>query len=284
MEFVIITGMSGAGKSQAIKVLEDINYYCMDNLPPMLLPNFAELCNTSKKSVDKIAVVVDIRGGIFFNDLFTSLNVLSENGIRYSILYLDATDEELVKRYKEQRRPHPLSTTGIILDGIKEERKILNDVKQKSNYIIDTTNLKLGRLKEEIISIFLDGKISHNLTINFNSFGYKYGIPSDSDLVFDVRFLPNPYYVESLKLCTGNQKEVQDYVMKYDVSKVFLNKLIDMLEFLLPNYIKEGKSNLVISVGCTGGKHRSVTIANKLAEYFGNENYRVVLSHRDEMK
>ncbi len=274
MEFVIITGMSGAGKSQAVKVLEDMNYYCMDNLPPMLLPNFAELCKASTKSVDKVAVVVDIRGGIFFNDLFTSLDALSENGIKYSILYLDATDDELVKRYKELRRPHPLSTTGIILDGIKEE----------SNYIIDTTNLKLGRLKEEIISIFMDGKISHNLTLTFISFGYKYGIPHDSDLVFDVRFLPNPYYVETLKALTGNQKEVQEYVMKYDVSKVFLNKLIDILEFLLPNYIKEGKSNLVVAIGCTGGKHRSVTIANKLADYFGNDNYRVTISHRDEMK
>lgn len=284
MEFVIITGMSGAGKSQAVKVLEDMNYYCMDNLPPMLLPNFAELCKASTKSVDKVAVVVDIRGGIFFNDLFTSLNVLSENGIKYSILYLDASDDELVKRYKELRRPHPLSTTGIILDGILEERKILKDVKQKSNYIIDTTNLKLGRLKEEIISIFRDGKISHNLTISFVSFGYKYGIPNDSDLVFDVRFLPNPYYIESLKPLTGNNKEVQDYVMKFDLSKVLLRKLIELLEFLMPNYIQEGKTNLVISIGCTGGKHRSVTIANKLADHFGNENYRVTISHRDELK
>ena len=284
MEFVIITGMSGAGKSQAIKVLEDLNYYCMDNLPPMLLPNFAELCKASTKSVDKVAVVVDIRGGIFFNDLFTSLSVLSEKGIKYSILYLDASDDELVKRYKELRRPHPLSKTGIILDGIREERKVLKDVKQKSNYIIDTTNLKLGRLKEEVIRIFIDGKISHNLTISFVSFGYKYGIPSDSDLVFDVRFLQNPYYIESLKHLTGNSKEVQDYVMSFDLSKVFLHKLIDLLEFLLPNYIQEGKTNLVISIGCTGGKHRSVTIANKLADYFGNDNYRVIITHRDELK
>lgn len=284
MEFVIITGMSGAGKSQAVKVLEDLNYYCMDNLPPMLLPNFAELCKASTKTVDKVAVVVDIRGGIFFNDLFTSLEVLSEKGIRYSILYLDATDEELVKRYKELRRPHPLSETGIIIDGIMKEREILKDVKQKSDYIIDTTRLKLGRLKEEMTRIFVEGKISHNLTVTFVSFGYKYGIPNDSDLVFDVRFLPNPYYVENLKRLTGNNKEVQDYVMSYDISNEFYNKLIDLLKFLLPNYIQEGKTNLIISIGCTGGKHRSVTIANKLAEYFGNENYRVTISHRDELK
>lgn len=284
MEFVIITGMSGAGKSQAVKVLEDLNYYCMDNLPPMLLPNFAELCKASTKTVDKVAVVVDIRGGIFFNDLFTSLEVLSEKGIRYSILYLDATDEELVKRYKELRRPHPLSETGIIIDGIMKEREILKDVKQKSDYIIDTTRLKLGRLKEEMTRIFVEGKISHNLTVTFVSFGYKYGIPNDSDLVFDVRFLPNPYYIENLKRLTGNNKEVQDYVMSYDISNEFYNKLIDLLKFLLPNYIQEGKTNLIISIGCTGGKHRSVTIANKLAEYFGNENYRVTISHRDELK
>lgn len=284
MEFVIITGMSGAGKSQAVKVLEDLNYYCMDNLPPMLLPNFAELCKASTKTVDKVAVVVDIRGGIFFDDLFTSLEVLKEKGIKYSILFLDAGDDELVKRYKELRRPHPLSETGIIIDGIKKEREILINVKQKSDYIIDTTSLKLGRLKEEVTRIFLEGKIYHNLTVSFVSFGYKYGIPSDSDLVFDVRFLPNPYYIESLKYLTGNNAEVQDYVMSNDVSVDFLNRLIDMLKFLLPNYIQEGKSNLIISIGCTGGKHRSVTIANKLAEHFGKENYRVTVSHRDEFK
>lgn len=284
MEFVIITGMSGAGKSQAVKVLEDLNYYCMDNLPPMLLPNFAELCKASTKTVDKVAVVVDIRGGIFFDDLFTSLEVLKEKGIKYSILFLDATDEELVKRYKELRRPHPLSQTGIIIDGIKKEREILINVKQKSDYIIDTTSLKLGRLKEEVTRIFIEGKIYHNLTVSFVSFGYKYGIPSDSDLVFDVRFLPNPYYVESLKHFTGNKVEVQNYVMASDVSNEFLKRLINLLEFLLPNYIQEGKTNLVVSIGCTGGKHRSVTIVNKLADHFGNENYRVIVSHRDEFK
>lgn len=284
MEFVIITGMSGAGKSQAVKVLEDINYYCMDNLPPMLLPNFAELCKASTKIVDKVAVVVDIRGGIFFNDLFTSLDVLSENGIKYSILYLDASDDELVKRYKELRRPHPLSSTGRIVDGIVKEREKLEEVKLKANYIIDTTGLKIGRLKEEILNIFLNGEIAHNLTLNIVSFGYKYGIPHDSDLVFDVRFLPNPYYVDSLKNHTGNEKIVQDYVMKFNKSKIFLDKLIDILEFLLPNYIEEGKSNIVISIGCTGGKHRSVTIANKIAEHFGDKNYRVILTHRDETK
>ena len=271
----------GAGKSQAIKVLEDINYYCMDNLPPALLPNFAELCTESTKDVNKVAVVADIRGGIFFKDLFISLEDLKNKGLKYSVLFLDASDEELVKRFKELRRPHPLSTNGTIIDGILEERELLSEVKQRSNYIIDTSNMKLGRLKEEILNIFLEGKISHNLNISVMSFGYKYGLPHDADLVFDVRFLPNPFYIEDLKHHTGNEKVVQDYVMGFEESNVFLNKLVDMLDFLMPLYIKEGKSNLVIGIGCTGGQHRSVTIANKLSHILSTKNYRVMISHRD---
>lgn len=284
MEFVIITGMSGAGKSQAIKVLEDINYYCMDNMPPALLPNFASLCKSSSKEVNKVAVVADIRGGIFFKDLFNSLDEINSMGIQYRILFLDASDDELVKRYKEQRRPHPLSTTGTIIDGIHEERLSLEEVKKRSNYIIDTTNMKLGRLKEELLNIFLQGNITHNLNITIMSFGYKYGLPQDSDLVFDVRFLPNPYYIESLKHFTGNDKNVQDYVMSFDITETFINKLKDLLQFLMPHYIKEGKSNLVIAIGCTGGKHRSVTISNKIAAFLKDENYRVLLNHRDVEK
>ena len=284
MELVIITGMSGAGKSQAVKVLEDMNYYCMDNLPPMLLLNFAELCKNSTKAVEKIALVADIRGGIFFDDLFKSLEELKNRGINYRILFLDASDEVLVKRYKELRRPHPISEDGNILDGIKNEREILSEVKDKADYIIDTSKLKLGRLKEEIVSIFRDGNVVPNITLSFVSFGFKYGIPSDADMVMDVRFLPNPYYIEPLKTLTGNSKEVQDYVMGFEVSRVFFNKLIDMLTFLIPNYIEEGKTNLVVAIGCTGGKHRSVTLANKLGEYFENDNYRTVVLHRDDVK
>jgi len=284
MEFVILTGMSGAGKSQAIKVLEDINYYCMDNMPPALLPNFAELCKGSSKEVNKVAVVADIRGGFFFKDLFNSLDILKNKGIGYRVLFLDASDDELVKRYKELRRPHPLSTTGTIIDGIQEERILLKEVKQKSDYIIDTSNMKLGRLKEEILSIFLSGKISHNLSVTVMSFGYKYGIPQDSDLVFDVRFLPNPYYIEELKYYTGNDVKVQEYVMGFDTSITFVEKLVDILVFLMPLYAEEGKSNLVISIGCTGGKHRSVTISNKIADILKEKNYRILLTHRDVMK
>nr|WP_300091971.1 RNase adapter RapZ [Sedimentibacter sp.] len=284
MEFVIITGMSGAGKSQAIKIMEDINYYCMDNLPPALLPNFAELCSSSSKDVNKVAVVADIRGGIFFKDLFNSLDELKNKGIKYRILFLDASDEELVKRYKEQRRPHPLSSTGTIVDGIHEERLSLEEVKKRSDYIIDTTSMKIGRLKEELLNIFVQGNISYNINITVMSFGYKYGLPQDSDLVFDVRFLPNPFYIEELKSFTGNDKNVQDYVMGFDTTSTFIEKLKDMLFFLLPHYIKEGKSNLVISIGCTGGKHRSVTISNHIASILSNENYRVLLNHRDVEK
>lgn len=280
MELVIITGMSGAGKSQAIKVLEDINYYCMDNLPPALLPNFAELCKNSSMDVNKVAVVADIRGGIFFKDLFNSLKELENKGIKYSILYLDASDEDLIKRFKEHRRPHPLNSTSI-LDGITEERKRLEEVKNKSNYIIDTTNMKLSRLKEEIINIFVEGDISYNLNITIMSFGYKYGLPQESDLVFDVRFLPNPFYIDELKNNTGNDENVQDYIMGFEDTSIFLNKIIDLFRFLFPLYIKEGKTNLVISIGCTGGKHRSVTISNYLASMLTGENYRVLLSHRD---
>jgi len=284
MEFVIITGMSGAGKSQTIKILEDINYYCMDNMPPALLPNFAELCNSSSKDVNKVAVVADIRGGIFFKDLFNSLDELRNKGIKYRILFLDASDDELVKRYKEQRRPHPLSTTGTIIDGIREERISLEEVKKRSDYIIETTNMKIGRLKEELLNIFVQGNISFNLNVTVMSFGYKYGIPQDSDLVFDVRFLPNPFYIEELKNFTGNDKNVQDYVMGFDTTSIFIEKLTDLILFLLPHYIKEGKSNLVISIGCTGGKHRSVTISNLIASILSKKNYRVLLNHRDVEK
>ena len=284
MEFVIITGMSGAGKSQAIRVLEDINYYCMDNLPPALLPNFAELCKSSSMDVNKVAVVADIRGGIFFKDLFNSLEELKSKGIKYHILFLDTSDDDLIKRFKEQRRPHPLSSTGTIIDGILEERNRLEEVKKKSDYIIDTTNMKLGRLKEELLRIFVKGNISYNLNITVMSFGYKYGLPQESDLVFDVRFLPNPFYIDELKNYTGNDKNVQDYVMSFDTTSIFLEKLLDMLKFLLPLYTKEGKSNLVISIGCTGGKHRSVTISNYLANMLTAENFRVLINHRDAGK
>ncbi|EOD00419.1 RNase adapter RapZ [Caldisalinibacter kiritimatiensis] len=281
MEFTVITGMSGAGKSQAMKVMEDIGYYCMDNLPPALLPKFAELCYDSKRTISKIAVVLDLRGGKFFNDLFNSLEKLKGSGFKYRILFLDASDEVIIKRYKELRRPHPLSPHGRVIDGIEEEREKLKEVRAKADYIIDTTSFTLGMLKEEIKKIFLEGKEAKSLTVSVLSFGFKHGIPIDADLVFDVRFLPNPHYIEELREFTGNDKQVQDYVMGWEHTRVFVEKLIDMLDFLIPYYIKEGKTQLVIGIGCTGGKHRSVTVANVLYERLKEKEHRVIINHRD---
>ncbi|CCQ97960.1 conserved hypothetical protein [[Clostridium] ultunense Esp] len=281
MEFVIITGMSGAGKSQAMKAMEDMGYYCMDNLPPTLLPKFAELCHQSKRNIDKVAVVVDIRGGIFFEDLFKGLEELNEEGIKYSILFLDALDQVLIKRYKELRRPHPLNPKGGILNGILEERKLLEEVKKKADFVIDTSKLTIGMLKEEIYKIFFEGLELRKLTISIVSFGFKHGMLLDADLVFDVRFIPNPYYVPELKDFTGEDEDVKRYVFHWDQTNIFMDKLMDMLEFLIPYYIKEGKTQLIIGIGCTGGKHRSVAIANEIEKRLKENEHRAIVSHRD---
>lgn len=282
MEFVIITGMSGAGKSQAVKALEDIGYYCMDNLPPMLLPKFAHLCITSKKDIEKVALVVDIRGGIFFDDLFTALDEIKDMGLKHRILFLDAKNKVLIKRYKELRRPHPLSQDSSLIDGIEAERKILEKVKETSDYIIDTSNFTIGMLKEEINNIFYEGKRSKRLTILMVSFGFKHGILLDGDLIFDVRFLPNPHYIEEIKSFSGLDKEVKDYVFSFDATNTFIDKLLDLLEYLIPHYIKEGKTNLVIGIGCTGGKHRSVAISEELSRQLVDSGYRTIVKHRDK--
>lgn len=281
MRFVIVTGMSGAGKSQAIKFLEDIGFFCVDNLPPSLIPKFAEICFAPNSEINKVALGIDIRGGRLFSDLFSGLSSVKDNGYNYEILFLDASDDVLVKRYKETRRKHPLALEDRINTGIEKERKILNDVKERSSYIIDTSNLLTRQLKEEINHIFLEDKKFESLIITVLSFGFKYGIPNDSDLVFDVRFIPNPYYISDMKEPTGNDDKVKDYVMKWSESQQFLNKLKDMVEFLIPNYIKEGKNQLVISIGCTGGKHRSVTLANALYNSLKQCGHRVIIEHRD---
>ena len=280
MKFVIVTGMSGAGKSTVLKFLEDINYFCADNLPPALLLKFAELFEQGSE-IDKVALGIDIRGGKLFDDLFQGLSLLTENGYDYDILFLDASDESLIKRFKETRRSHPLSGTGSIAEGIKKERDILNEVKKRANYIIDTSNILTRELKEKINSIFVLNEKFESLMISVCSFGFKYGIPIDSDLVFDVRFLPNPFYIQELKECTGNDISVSDYVMGFEESRIFLDKLIDMVEFLIPEYIKEGKNRLVISIGCTGGKHRSVTLANQLYKALESKQHSVGLKHND---
>ena len=281
MRFVIVTGMSGAGKTSVLKFLEDINFFCVDNLPPALLPKFAELCYEQEGEIERVAMGIDIRGGRLFNDLFEVLSDLQEKGYEYEILFLDASDEVLIKRYKETRRSHPLSRNGSIQEGIYKEREMLRDVKTKATYIIDTSQALTRQLKEQINNIFVENKKHENLVITIQSFGFKYGIPTDSDLVFDVRFLPNPFYIQELKELTGNDEPVSSYVMQFEESQNFLNKLVDMVEFLIPLYIKEGKNNLVISIGCTGGKHRSVTLANALYQALDKEKHTVLLKHHD---
>lgn len=281
MRFVVITGVSGAGKSQVIKYLEDIGFFCVDNLPPALIPKFAEICYQSSGKMDKIALIIDIRGGELLNDLFPSLSSLKEAGFSYEILFLEASDDVLIKRFKETRRSHPLAPEGRIIKGIREERRILQTIKDKANHIIDTSNLSTRQLKEEIANLFIQGKAFEGMIINIISFGFKYGIPIDCDLVFDVRFIPNPYYIQSMKKLTGKHETVKEFVLKCGETVEFLNKIGDMLEFLIPNYIKEGKSQLVIGIGCTGGKHRSVAIGDEIWRTLKEKQHRVVIDHRD---
>ncbi|MGN8800926.1 RNase adapter RapZ [Candidatus Merdisoma sp. HCP28S3_D10] len=282
MRFVIVTGMSGAGRSTALRVLEDAGYFCVDNLPISLIEKFSELIYPGNTEVTKAALGIDIRSGKAFDELAAVLEELSVAGVNYEILFLDASDEVLVKRYKETRRSHPLALDGRVADGIHEERKRLEFLRKQADYIIDTSNLLTRELKQELDKIFVQNKNFKNLVISVLSFGFKYGIPTDSDLVFDVRFLPNPYYYEDLRKLSGNDRPVQDFVMGFEVSHRFLDKLIDMIQFLIPNYVLEGKNQLVISIGCTGGKHRSVTLANKLYERLReNTDYAVRIEHRD---
>lgn len=285
MKFVILTGMSGAGKSTALKMLEDMGYFCVDNLPIALIEKFAELADMPGSETQKVAVGIDIRSGQRLEGLQGVLENLRENGKQFQILYLDSTDEVLVKRYKETRRTHPLSGGERVDRGIAEERVRMEFLKKQADYILDTSNMLTRELKAELEKIFVQNQSYRNLFITIVSFGFKYGIPTDSDLVFDVRFLPNPYYVEGLRAKTGNDKEIQDFVMKYKEANEFLDKLEDMLRFLIPNYIAEGKTQLVISVGCTGGKHRSVTLANALYHRLENEKeFGIKIEHRDIQK
>ncbi len=281
MEFVVITGMSGAGKSQAMKVMEDMGYYCMDNLPPALLSKFAELTYKSNNEIKKVAIVVDIRGGQFFESLFASLEELKAMGISYKILFLDSSDDTLIKRYKELRRPHPLKPDGNLVEGIKEERQMLQKVKGRSDFILDTTKFNLGMLKEEMMKIFLQGEQSSKLSISVTSFGFKHGVLLDGDLIFDVRFINNPYYIPELKEFSGLEKKVKDYVFSWPQTQIFISKTMELVEFLIPHYITEGKTQLVIGIGCTGGKHRSVAIAEEIGELLKQNDHRVMVSHRD---
>lgn len=283
MRFVIVTGMSGAGKTTTLKMLEDMGYFCVDNMPIPLMTKLTELFLIPNGEINKIALGLDIRSGQNIEELEQILNSMDELGQKYEILFLEANDAAIVKRYKETRRNHPLSGGGRVEKGIAEERRKIQFLKERADYILDTSRMLTRELKQELGKIFVENKEYKNLYVTVLSFGFKYGIPSDADLVFDVRFLPNPYYIDELRPMSGNDQEVRDYVMNNDKSKIFLEKLSDMVEFLMPNYIAEGKHQLVIAIGCTGGKHRSVTLANELYERLKSEEqvYGIKIEHRD---
>ncbi len=282
MRFVIVTGMSGGGKRTAMKMLEDMGFYCVDNLPIPLIDKFIELIDTPNSEITKVALGLDVRADQNFADVEKTLDDIKKRGYSYEIIFMDASEKILIKRYKESRRMHPLAMDGSIEEGIKKEREILKRIKKKSDYVFDTSNLLTRVLKEEMDKIFVQNEEYNSLMVRIESFGFKYGIPADADLVYDVRFLPNPFYIEELKFHTGNDKDVQEYVKSFPETEEFMNKLTDMLEFLIPGYIKEGKHQLVIGIGCTGGKHRSVTLANELYEKMkGRGKYGITISHRD---
>lgn len=282
MRFVIVTGMSGGGKSTALRMLEDAGFYCVDNLPVLLIEKFVELIAMPNSEVTKVALGLDVRADQSFEDVEKILHKLRDNGYSFEILFMEAGDAELLKRYKETRRVHPLSPDGRIEDGIRREREILKNMKSQADYVIDTSRLLTRELKEELDRIFVRNENYNSLMVTILSFGFKHGIPADADLVFDVRFLPNPFYIEELKYKTGNDREVQDYVMSFEEAHIFIDKLTDMIKFLIPNYVKEGKYQLVIGIGCTGGKHRSVTLANRLYEELKDQgDYGLKITHRD---
>ncbi|WP_163970512.1 RNase adapter RapZ [Oceanobacillus halotolerans] len=279
-KLVVITGMSGAGKTVAVQSFEDLGYYCVDNLPPALLPKFLELMKDATNNIQKVALVMDLRGREFFDSLFEALDVLGEaDWVQEHILFLDAKDEVLVRRYKETRRSHPLAVGDLPLKGIHQERKILDELRGRAQRIIDTTNLKPRELREKIVHTYSEDK-QDIFSVNMVSFGFKHGIPIDADLVFDVRFLPNPHYVEHMRPLTGLNKEVSSYVFKWSETQKFNDKVLDLLQFMLPQYKKEGKSQLVVAIGCTGGQHRSVALAEHFAKKLSS-NYITHVTHRD---
>lgn len=282
MRFVVVTGMSGGGKSTALKMLEDVGFYCVDNLPVPLIEKFVELIAMPNSEINKVALGLDVRADQPFEEARKTLDRLRENGYVFEILFMDASEHVLLKRYKETRRMHPLSPEGRVEDGIHKEQEILKAIKENADYVIDTSNLLSRELKEDINRIFIMNEEYNSLMITILSFGFKHGIPADADLVFDVRFLPNPYYIDALKHQTGNEKGVQDYVLGFPEAEEFLSRMEDMIRFLIPNYVKEGKYQLVIAIGCTGGKHRSVTLANELYKRMKNQgNYGLKIYHRD---
>lgn len=284
MQVIIVTGLSGAGKSQAINCMEDLGYYCIDNMPPALIKNFMDLIMRDKVTIEKAAFTVDIRGGEFFDDLKSSIEDLKKNaGMELKVMFLEASDEVLIRRFNETRRTHPLACAGNTLEGITKERERLLEIRKISDYIIDTSNRKAAQLSEEIKKLLLSEEDEGNpgFTISIQSFGYKNGIPLDADMVFDMRFIPNPYYLKSMRKLTGNSEKVSNYVLKFPQTQEFLHTVHDLIKYLIPYYIREGKSHLVIGIGCTGGQHRSVAITNELSRQFLEEGKRVITVHRD---
>lgn len=286
MEFLIITGLSGGGKSQAADIIEDLDYYCVDNMPVALIPKFAELCAATKGRYEKVALVTDVREKNGIEDVFSALNSLKEMDFGYKILFMEADTPVIVKRYKESRRPHPLSPVsgGSIEKAIESERNQLAEIRNIADYVVNTSHLTLGQLQNQLYTYFSDTAKDRSIVVNVMSFGFKYGMPIDADLVFDVRFLPNPYYVEGLKQHTGLDADVRDYIFAYEQSGVFMDKLTELIEYLLPQYIEEGKYSLTIAIGCTGGRHRSVAVASVLAGHLKCMGVPVVNINRDLAK
>ena len=283
MKVVIVTGLSGAGKTQAINCLEDMGYYCIDNMPPALIGNFIELLDggVSQGEIEKVALVIDVRSGAFFENADNIISGLKKTGSDSKLIFLEASNEVLVRRYNETRRSHPLSDSGNPLKGLEKERKMMEPVRKLADFVIDTSGMKSARLKQEIRSFIEGEETSKNFVINITSFGFKHGVPQEADFVFDVRFIPNPFYVPSLKKLTGNNKKVQNYVLKFQETKDFIENLDKMITSMIPCYIREGKYHLNIAFGCTGGQHRSVTMANVFAERFERDGIHVTLEHRE---
>ncbi len=279
--FLIVSGLSGAGKTETVRYLEDLGFFCVDNLPPKLIPRFAELCAQANDRIQQIALVVDIRGGEFFPTVLEVLEELEKKAIKYEVLFLEASNETLVRRFKESRRPHPMSSSGELVEGIEAERQALQDLKGLAHKIIDTSNFSVKQLKEEVVNLYGESTEKGKLAITLVSFGYKYGIPLDADLVLDVRFLPNPHYVPELKPWTGLDSKVSQYVLNNPVTKDFAKHVDPFLSFLIPQYISEGKATLTIAVGCTGGKHRSVALVEWLGSLLSGAGHRVAIRHRD---
>ncbi len=282
MQFVIVSGLSGAGKSQALNVLEDLGFYCVDNLPEELIPQFGQLCMATKPRFENVALVTDIRGGLTFDGLFRALDGLDAMGCGYSIVFVEAASEVLIQRFKETRRKHPLTRDGTdLLEAVERERKLLEPIRNRANFVIDTSNLSTAKLRGELVNLFAGGQRDHAMSVNVLSFGFKYGLPMDADLVFDVRLLPNPYYLPELRHHTGLEAPVRDFVFSHQQARDYVAKVEELLSFSLPLYVEEGKTNLVIAVGCTGGHHRSVAVARELGDFIARLGFVTTVGHRD---